>query len=79
MQYKTFSKGYKDIVNESVQNEIFTMESLTKLIVYQNKDKLYINIDDVEFNINIGKEDLIDIDSDNESTNSLVKNISKLK
>lgn len=64
---------HKDIVNDSVQNEIFTMESLTKLIVYQNKDKLYINIDDIEFNINIGKEDSIDIDSDNESTNSLDK------
>jgi hypothetical protein len=62
-----------DIVNESIKNELFTIESLTKLIVYQNKDKLYINIDDIEFNINIGKEDLIDNDSDNESTNSLDK------
>ena len=66
-----------DIVNESVKNELFTMESLIKLIVYQNKDKLYINIDDVEFNINIGKEELIDNDSDNESTNSLDKFVEK--
>ena len=58
-----------DELNESVQNEIFTMESLTKLIVYQNKDKLYINIDDVEFNINIGQK--------NHNINEMMLNLKK--
>jgi len=70
----------KEIVFENIAEEdavILTVEN--KLCVYQNKKNLYFNIDDNIFYIDIGKQELFnEVDSDNESTNSLNEYIKKV-
>ena len=67
----------KEIVIESIYDEIFSIDVLSKMIVYKKKKHLYINFDETMFHINIGEEELLDNESDNESTNSLEEYIKK--
>jgi hypothetical protein len=70
----------KEIVFENITEEdavILNVEN--KLCIYHNKKNLYFNIDDNIFYIDIGKQETFnEMDSDNESTNSLNEYIKKV-